>query len=31
MKKTILSRSMAGVKEDYEIWVNAVKKKLESL
>lgn len=31
MKKTIQSRSIQGVKEDYELWVKGVKKKLESL
>jgi hypothetical protein len=30
MKKTITSRSQQGFKEDYEIWVNNVKRKLEA-
>lgn len=31
MKNTIISRTLAGLKEDYERWINNVKSKLEIL
>ena len=30
MKNTIISRTLAGYKEDYEKWINNVKMKLEA-
>lgn len=31
MKGTIMSKTMSGLKEDYEKWINNVKIKLEAM